>query len=694
MAPVSITFEARGTEPGLIVEDPIEGRTVGFTTAEPVEPTSTSGNGFLFPTDEACTIETSGLHLETMVTVFVRTPSGELVDRIRSHQTRELPRGTYHVEISSTIKLYLRVDGELTFDAGADHLDIDFDGVRRVDVGARSYHENPATTITTTTDPEDVMSALSTLSSSLKTTRPEMSYPTLRGHPPLLEVGESLDIPEGIEPTRTGIAIEVPPELRMIYPVASLAYYLGAEIREGEPPRIVTDDGFTFPLVTERWFEDEVARVLKQVLLFDAVVRTEGFYADDLYERQLVEPYLESEMSHLYDLPLKQRIEEYLRVDFDDVRDAVPRWVMTAYVPPSGEGAEVLPYLVNELAIIRNPRGTRIDAAEARADLGVPNGTAHTFLNDGNRVRLLVRPELFDDSVEHVWFGDHVPIGATKGVKAAFEDKLHRDRRESQLHIAVVSNDPGLVQEPDVLEEAYRGRADLEYDIDTYVGASTAELRTILETQYDFLHYIGETSPTGIHGTDGTIDVKKIDDIAVQAFLIDADHSFEEALGMAENGALGGIGTVGTVNRGEAIEIGRAIARLLNVGFSIRGALDLVREQIDIGEQYVVVGDGSVDIAQPQTTIPDIIDIRKVKGGDYSVAIEGYPAGIFRVGSIFSPHLQNVDWDFLAPGMMNRRYTLSEQELKDFLSMFYAPLRIDGSLYWNNTLMSADIPSG
>ncbi|MFB6070122.1 MAG: hypothetical protein ABEJ76_03790 [Halanaeroarchaeum sp.] len=692
MSSVTLTFEAKDDEPGLLVEDPIEGRTVAFDTPATVDPEPLDGDGFLFPTDAACSIETAGLHLDTMVSVYVRTPSGEMVDRIRSHQHRELPRGTYHLEFSGTVKIYLRVDGAITYDAGADRLDISFDGTRRVDVGARSYHETPAATITTTTDPSDVMTALSTLSSSLKTTRPEMSYPTLRGHPPLLSIGEELSIPDGIEPTRTGITIEVPPELRMIYPVASLAYYLGADVREGEPPRIVTDDGFTFPLVTERWFEDEVARVLKQVLLLDSVVRTEGFYADDLYERRLVEPLLESDLGDLYDLPLRRRLEEYLQVDFGDVRSAVPRWVMTAYVPPTGDGAEVLPYLVNELAIIRNPRGTRIDAAEARSDLGVPNGTAHTFLNDGNRVRLLVRPELFDESVEHVWFGDHVPIGATKGVKAAFEQKVNRKPGGSGLNVAVVSNDPGLVQEPDVLEEAYRGRTDLDYDIDTYVGATTAELRSILESDYDFFHYIGETSPTGIHGTDGTIDVRKVDDIAVEAFFVDANHSFEEALGLVANGAVGGIGTVGTVSREDAIEIGRAIARLLNVGFSIRGALDLVREQIDIGEQYVIVGDGSVDIAQPDSTIPIVVDIEDRGEDAYGVAIDAYPAGVFRVGSRFTPHLQGVELDFLSPGMMGTRYTLSESSLKEHLGMYYAPLRINGSLYWNNTLRSNSIP--
>ena len=690
MSSISITA-LEGDGPGFVIHDPIEGRNVSFQTEESVEPREIDGGQFLFPTDGAYSVETSSLRLDTMVSVFVRSPSGEMVDRIRSHQSRALPEGTYHLEISSTIKVYFRIDGSITFDAGADHLDIDFGSVQTVEIGARSYHQQPAGVIETTTDPDDLMTAISAFSSSLKTTRPEMSYPTLRGHPPLLEIADELSIPDDIVPKDTGITIEVPPQPRMIYPVASLAYYLGADIRQGEPPRIVTDDGFTYPLVTERWFEDEVAVVLKQILLLDSVVRTKGFYGNDLYERTMVEPHLEADLETLYDLPLKDRLREYLRVDFDAIREAVPRWVMTAYVPPTAAGAETLPYLANELAIVRNPRGTRLDASEAQSNLGVPTGPDRGFLNDGNRVRLLVQPELFDDSVEHVWFGDHVPIGATKGTIEAFGEKLQRGAKGPTLSIAVVSNDTGLVQEPDVLEETYRGRGDLDYEIETFVQTTTAELREILETPYDFFHYIGETSPTGIHGTDGTVDITSVQDIGIEAFLIDANHSFEEALALAQNGAIGGIGTVGTVDQDQALEVGRAVARLLNVGFSIRGALDVIREQVDVGDQYVIIGDGSVDIAQPQSAVPTVVDVESRDSRGYSVAMETYPAGIFRVGSTFSPHFRNAGLDFLAPGMMGLRYTMTRSELDEFLQYDYTPFRIDGSLYWNPKTQTSEL---
>ncbi|MGM0399343.1 MAG: hypothetical protein ACQEQY_10175, partial [Halobacteriota archaeon] len=236
-----------------------------------------------------------------------------------------------------------------------------------------------------------------------------------------------------------------------------------------------------------------------------------------------------------------------------------------------------------------------------------------------------------------------------------------------------------------------RGRGDLNYEIDTYVGTTTEELRAILETPYDFFHYIGETSPTGLHAIDGTVDVRDLDAVATEAFLIDANHSFEEALSLAKHGALGGIGTVGTVDRDSALQIGRAIARLLNVGFSIRGALDVIREQVAVGDQYVIVGDGSVDIAQPESAFPTIIDIQSEDSRGYSVALETYPAGIFRVGSTVSPHFRNAGLDFLAPGTMGIRYTMTRSELNEVAGWDFSPLRIDGSLYWNNTVQNSTL---
>ncbi len=168
--------------------------------------------------------------------------------------SEELPKGNYSIEHCTPIKLYVQVESELSVTASFDHIALEFGSETEVFIGGRSSHRGPAGTVTTTTNPADVMAAISAFGSALKTISPERSFPTLRGHPPTIELGEELHVPEELRPTETGIQIEVPPEYEYVFPAAPLAYYLGAKLVPGTAPRIIAN-GFEHPLRTAREFE-------------------------------------------------------------------------------------------------------------------------------------------------------------------------------------------------------------------------------------------------------------------------------------------------------------------------------------------------------------------------------------------------------------------------------------------------------
>src|SRR5699024_9950506 len=147
-----------------------------------------------------------------------------------------------------------------------------------VTVGARSYHKRPAATVRTPADPESMMAAISTFGSALKTTSPERAYPTLRGHPPAIELGDTLSIPDSFTRSDPAVTIEIPADLKYIYSAAPLAYYLGAELVASEELRLCAGESFEYTLDSEHGFETEVERVLKQTFLLDCVTRTEGLY--------------------------------------------------------------------------------------------------------------------------------------------------------------------------------------------------------------------------------------------------------------------------------------------------------------------------------------------------------------------------------------------------------------------------------
>jgi len=209
-----------------------------------------------------------------------------------------MPAGTYHVGIDpAPTKLYLAFASPFSVSTTERTTRIDLDAPRRGHARVPVAPPVPAGTIETPTDPESLMDAVSLLGSALQTTSPERSFPTLRGHPPLIEPGEEFRVPDRVEPVDSGIRIVVPPEYRYLYPVVSLAYYFAADVVPGDPPRI-EGDGWTHPLEPD--FERRTGEVLRQAFHFDRLARTEGFYPVDLHERETTD--LDLDWGRLYDL--------------------------------------------------------------------------------------------------------------------------------------------------------------------------------------------------------------------------------------------------------------------------------------------------------------------------------------------------------------------------------------------------------
>src|SRR5699024_7298273 len=256
--------------------------------------------------------------------------SGEILPSTKQFAYEESSAGSYIIELHTPIKLYLRVEGPLTVRADFEQTSIEFSDMTTVVVGARSYHQHPAGTVTTTSDPEDVMAAVSTFGSALKTFSPERSYPTLRGHPPTVEIGDELSIPTDLTPPETGVIIELPPELKYIYPAAPLAYYLGAEMVPGSGPRLRAGSDFEYALDSGRGFETEVEQVLKQVFMLDCLTREEGLYDTDLHERRAIESDLaldtEFDSAALYDASPADRLATYLDIPFEIIEPHLPEW--------------------------------------------------------------------------------------------------------------------------------------------------------------------------------------------------------------------------------------------------------------------------------------------------------------------------------------------------------------------------------
>nr|WP_239640465.1 hypothetical protein [Halogeometricum pallidum] len=685
---------------GILVTDPIERHQFALSTPSVLDPEPADPDSFWFPADAAVRFRTDSLDLQSVVSVCVRDDEGQMLGQTEHYASESFPRATYSLELFAPVKTYVRVTAPLTIRSDAERTTLSFGEEAEVLVGARSHHKRPAATITTPDDPRSMMRAVSLLGSALKTTSPERSYPTLRGHPPLIERGETFRAPPTMTAPETGVTLELPATYRHVYVAAPLAYYLGATVVEGETPRLRTEDGFTYDLDTAAGYERAVERALKQTFFLDCLTRTEGYYQVDLHERRAVEERLDLDFADLYHRSLAERVAAYLRVPYDAVADHVPEWKLTTHVTPTPDNVELLPFVANDLAIVRTPRAKPAASSETQAAAvgdflrsssagvdGVASGEDFTRSAAGTTPlpeRTYVQPEE-TDSLEQAWVGEGTPIGASKASLQAYRNRLYRSPTEGDIGITVVCNDPKMADEREDVETVYGSRDSLPFDVQVQYELTRAELRDALASETDFFHYIGHIDGDGFQCADGTLDASSLTDVGMDAFLLNACRSYEQGMHLIDAGAIAGIVTLDDVINCSAVEVGSMLARLLNRGFPIRTALEIASETNVPDSDYLVVGDGGHPIAQVQGAIPNSIDIESKSESEVSLRYHTYTAAGYELGTIVKPMITGDSSYYLSSGVADT-FTVSHDELRDFLAAEVIPVFENGTFYWSNNL--------
>ncbi|MDS0293022.1 hypothetical protein [Halogeometricum luteum] len=685
---------------GILVTDPIERHQFALSTPSVLAPEPADPDAFWFPADAAVRFRTDRLDLGSVVSVCVRDDEGRMLGQTEHYASESFPRATYSLELFAPVKTYVRVTAPLTISSDAERTTLSFGEEAEVLVGARSHHERPAATITTPDDPRSMMRAVSLLGSALKTTSPERSYPTLRGHPPLIERGDAFRAPPTMTAPETGVTLELPATYRHVYVAAPLAYYLGATVVEGETPRLRTENGFTYDLDTAAGYERAVERALKQTFFLDCLTRTEGYYQVDLHERRAVEERVDLDFADLYGRSLAERVEAYLRVPYDAVADHIPEWKLTTHVTPTADNVELLPFVANDLAVVRTPRAKPTASSETqaaavgaflRSSSPVAGGGAsgEDFTRSASRTtplpeRTYVQPEE-TDSLEQAWVGEGTPVGASKASLQAYRNRLYRSPTEGDIGITVVCNDPKMADEREDVETVYGSRDALPFDVQVQYELTREELRDALASETDFFHYIGHIDDGGFHCSDGTLDAATLSEVGTDAFLLNACRSYEQGMHLIDAGAIAGIVTLDDVVNSNAVEVGSMLARLLNRGFPIRTSLNLVSKDSIIGSDYLVIGDGGHPIAQVQAAFPNSVEIEKMADNSFEVEFHTYPAAEFGMGSMVQPFMPGDVPYYLSSGIADVFY-LTETELQEFLDMETIPVVVNDSLYWSDDL--------
>ncbi|TKX44712.1 caspase family protein [Halorubrum sp. ARQ200] len=712
---MSIDIDPLREADGITVTDHIENTQFEVYTDRPVEPRRRPESDHYFPVDASVAIETGSIEIPRVAVVETRAGDGTLLTHGDCYT---MPDGTYHVGINpAPTKLYLTFDAGFSVSTTDRTTRIDLDAPGTVGLGFRSLHQTPAGTITTPTDPESLMDAVSLLGSALQTTSPERSFPTLRGHPPLIEPGDEFRVPERVEPVDSGVRIVVPPEYRYLYPVVSLAYYFAADVVPGDDPRM-EGDGWTYPL--EPGFEARTAQVLRQSFHMDCLARTEGFYPVDLHERETTD--LDLDWGRLYDLPLAERLGEYLDVPFADVEPELPQWTLTTDVRPDPGNVEMLPFVAGELSIVRSPETVTPVEDDGGAGVGFLGGPDRSSaratrrevpagggLGDDEFVRGgasaaatrgadasaergavaaqtdFVRPEPVD-TVEHAWVGDGVPLDANKATLDAYHRRLVTEEVEqSRISVLVVCNDAQMREEGKVAN-LYGLRDMVQFDIEVRHSLTREEMRDVLASDVDFLHYIGHVDDRGMQCADCYLELTDEDlEIKVSAFLLNACQSYQQGEALVHRGSRGGIVTLSDVANSPATKLGRIIARLMNSGFNLRTALHVAKRELITGHQYIVVGDGGTTVCQSRSGIAVVFGISEQGTESYNLSADFYPNGNHGVGSLSWLSLPVTEDNHYVPTQLTVE-DVPAKELTDLLDLELLPVFYSDELVWSDNL--------
>lgn len=670
------------------VIDPIERHRYRLETPHDVRPTPADTDAFLFPVDRAVEVETAAIGLPSVEAVYVRTRQGAMVAEAEHDADVSLSDGAYVLELCAPVKLYLEFEGAIDISSDRESMQFGFDGETTVSVGARSAHRRPEATIQTTTDPVDLMAAVTAFGSALKTTSPERTFPTLRGHPPRLEVGDRLAVPDELSPPQTGITITLEPTVEAVFTVSTLAYYLGATIEPGDRNALRVDGSVVQELGTGDHLADAVEEVLRHTFLLDCVVRTEGLYPVDLNERARVTERVAIDLEDLYHRPIGERLERHLSIQPSHLEDIRPRWGKTAHMVPDAHQAELLPFIVDDLALVQVHDPTTLTRPETPTDVvdTAPNeATAFTRSSGATAAASadFVRPPL-TDCVDQVWVGDGTPIGASKAVPEAYEHRLERTPTDTDIDIAVVCNDSRMNDERGLIDEVYGSRDDIAFDVSIHHDLTKDGLAEVLHTGADFLHYIGHIDEDGVECTDGRLDVSELDSVDVPAFLLNACRSYRQGRHLIEQGGIGGIVTLSDVINEGAVRMGLTLAQLLNMGFPLYASLSIAEQESLMGSRYIVVGDGSVSLTQPRS-VPNLAMLEEELTGT-SLMLTTFPSARAELGGMVRPQISE-DGQFY---LVAQEITYDDPD-KAVLDAFFErenlPVKVDGQLTWSNELV-------
>lgn len=292
--------------------------------------------------------------------------------------------------------------------------------------------------------------------------------------------------------------------------------------------------------------------------------------------------------------------------------------------------------------------------------------------------------------MSQAWVGDGFAVGAAKASTGSYLQRLEKYAEgSSRITIDVIVNDDQMLEEADV-SEIYGSRDQLNFDINVQKDLSSAELAEAFEQETDFIHYIGHVDPEGFDCRDGYLEASQLGTVGADMFVLNACSSYEQGQTLVDKGAIAGVVTLEDVINSMATKIGRSIARLLNYGYPIGSATNVIQETMFSGSHYIVVGDSNAAMTQPSEGLPNLTRVSLAEDDRFNMTIEAFASWYYDIGSMYRPYIDACDRNYLVPGELDT-WTLTDADLDQYLQETTFPLVGENNLYWSDEVSAEEL---
>jgi hypothetical protein len=429
-------------------------------------------------------------------------------------------------------------------------------------------------------DIEEVFQYVSALCTCDRLSSPQKSDPRFR---PPITAARADAFREGSE--KSHISFHLQPDLRALYPVSTLAYYLSAPAVIDDGNYIAFSSGETIAIPGVPELETWAAGMLRRTFYLDCAVRyaaVSGGMLNGLNVRRLLGRPAED----IFNMGPGERLQLYSGVP--EV-PGLPSWHMAAYLDPVPGSAEALPYLMRALSAIYTPRAFPV------SERSVVSMSIREFLGNGKGADVMagtsgqvVLPSLREAGA-HLWFSDGFPVDASKVSARSISGKRH-GRKNNGTSIGIVCNEGSMSGEVDAIIDALGGT---EASVEILWDAGVSGFSRAFARGFDVVQVIGHCDERGLKCHDGFAKVKDIEKNRTPMFFFNSCASYREAAQLVERGSVCGVATLFRVLEEAAVDVCRDFYRMLGAGYPVSLSICAARECSALGKEYLLVGDGS-----------------------------------------------------------------------------------------------------